>query len=166
MLAARDSNGFVYITRRGKRYASVEEMKIYMVERYLSLDVLNPDLRRKIYSDFLKGEFDSAAFKALKLVEVRAREIGGLSSDVHGKGVFQELFSPECTQTLPDDYSEKDRGNIINLFRASYELYRNPSGHRDIDMKVEEAVEIIMLANHLLRILDKVDNLSVQSIAA
>jgi hypothetical protein len=54
-----------------------------------------------------------------------------------------------CVIRLP--YSE--RTALRNLFVGAHGSYKNPHSHRDVQLTdPAEAVEIIMLANHLLRI--------------
>jgi Protein of unknown function (Hypoth_ymh) len=50
---------------------------------------------------------------------------------------------------------ENERRGRMFLFSGVYSSYRNPQAHRDINLEDPlEALEIIYLANHLLRIVD------------
>jgi hypothetical protein len=66
--------------------------EIQAAER-IGLD-LHPRLEGKIHPIFLLGDYETAAFKAMKEVEVRVRELAGLSNDLIGVALMRQGGDP------------------------------------------------------------------------
>lgn len=66
---------------------------------------------------------------------------------------MRDAFSPE-SRPLTDSTSEAaQRQGRIDLFAGVIASYKNPHSHRDVNLdNASEAIEIILMANHLLRI--------------
>ncbi|MCX6691958.1 MAG: TIGR02391 family protein [Methanoregula sp.] len=148
------NEGWVFITRRGKQVSNREGLEQYHHSNLLPRQLLHPVIAQRVWSDFLRGEYDSAVFKAFKEVEVEVREVCEYSPTDLGVDLIRKAFN--ATNGPLTDMSKPipEREALSHLFAGAIGSYKNPHSHRNVDIGPEEAVEMIMLASHLLKIVD------------
>lgn len=150
-----DQHGWAFITRRGQRIKNSTELSAFRKANLLPKTLLHPVLAAKVWSPFLRGEYDTAIFQAFKEVEVAVREAGKFTADDFGialvRKAFDKLNGPLADPDLPDS----EREAMAHLFAGAIGLYKNPHSHRQVSIsEPAEAVELIIMASHLLRIID------------
>jgi uncharacterized protein (TIGR02391 family) len=152
---ANGQNGWRFLSRRALRIATEAEFASFAVARLLPKEVLNPKIADAVWGAFMRGEFDTAAFQAMKGVEVAVRAASGLGAEHIGTALMRKAFAVD-DGPLTDMTAEKgERVGRMDLFAGGIGSYKNPHSHRDVDLNDPyEALEIVLLANHLLRIVD------------
>ena len=119
---------------------------------------LHASIEQRVRRQFLLGEYEQAVFVAMKTVEVRVRTLAKLGDDIVGVNLMTQAFRANGPLTDPEAVSGEQVG-VMNLFQGTYAVFRNPTGHREVDYDdVTEAAEAVATASLLMRILDRVEH--------
>ncbi len=134
---------------------SEAEFAGFRLSRVLHKDVLNPRIREQVWRAFVRGNYDGAVFQAMKSVKVAVREAAGFGLGLVGVKLMREAFAPGRGPLADHDAALGKQEGHMNLFAASTGRFKNPQSHRDVSLADPlPALEIIYLADYLLRIID------------
>jgi uncharacterized protein (TIGR02391 family) len=124
----------------------------------LSID-MHPSIATTVRTQFLMGEFELAAFAAMRQVEIRVRHLGKYGDEQIGVGLMAAAFSPKGPGPLADPAAELgEQEAMMALYRGAIGTFKNPSSHRAVDYDDPIlAAEVVLLADLLLRLLDRVE---------
>jgi uncharacterized protein (TIGR02391 family) len=148
--------GWRVFSRKAERLQASADVKNFSKSRQLRREILNPRIADKVWSAFIRSEFDVAVFQAMKAVEVAVREASGLGADDIGVNLMRKAFNVDTGALTDMDVEKSERQARSDLFAGAIGSYKNSHSHRDVDLdNPDEAYELVMLANHLLRIVDQ-----------
>jgi len=118
--------------------------------------LFHPIIVKKAYPSLRREEFDTAVFRAFKAVEVQVRKLTKLPADVVGTPLMRKAFDPESGLLADKTVPKAEREALSHLFAGSIGCYKNPHSHRDVELTFNEAFEMLLVASHLLQVLDRV----------
>ena len=152
--APEKDRGWFIVTRAGKAAAEASDFARWTEDRLLPAELLHPVLRSTSLQLFRQELFDHAVFEAFKILEVSTREAAALGDDHYGQPLFSRAFHPKDGPLTDQDADSGERQALMNLMVGAYGSFRNPQGHRRVGIDAAEARELLILASHLLRIVD------------
>ena len=143
-----------FITRRGQTIETPDGLAAYRKANLLPKRQLHPIIAQKVWAPFLRGDYDTAIFQGFKEVEIAVRKAGNYTSTDLGVDLMRKAFHVQNGNLTDLNQHNAERQAVSDLFAGAIGSYKNPGSHRNVNVSAEEAVEIIILASHLLRIVD------------
>jgi len=149
-------NGWFRLSRRGVKL--LEDEKAFAHFRQAAAfpkTLLHPHIADAVWLDLARGDYDTAIFRAMKAVEIAVRDAGNFTDADYGVDMIRSAFNSENGPLRDSTQLPAERQALSNFVGGAYGLYKNPGSHRSTNVNDHsEAQEIVMLASHLLRIVD------------
>jgi uncharacterized protein (TIGR02391 family) len=150
----RDPHGWYILSRRGKQIKTRKDYDTFRHANLFPKDTIHPDITKEVYPLFLRGDYETATFKAFKLVEIAVRDaIGAGFEEMYGRDLMIKAFHSENGLLTDPDEQKTEREALQFLFVGAIGRFKNPSSHRHIAIKdPKQTIEMLQFASHLLRI--------------
>jgi uncharacterized protein (TIGR02391 family) len=146
---------WVFLTRRAEAIDDETAFQAFRKASVLPRTLLHPTIAERAWPNFIRGDHDTAVFQAFKEVEVAVREAGAFDARVIGTDLMRAAFHPETGPLTDTTLPKGERESLAHLFAGALGSYKNPSSHRTVTIAdAVEAGEMLILASHLLRIVE------------
>jgi hypothetical protein len=129
--ASASGHDWRVLSRRAYRFENEAEFTRFAFARILPKDALHSRISNTVWSAFMRGEFDVAAFQAMKAVEVAVREASGLPQDLLGVKLMRKAFDPKDGPLTDVEADEGEKEAAFRLFcRSDWILQESPFSSR------------------------------------
>ena len=147
-------NTTYFVTRRGQKIQTLEDYEDYRKADLLRKHQLHPIIADKVWRIFAQGDYDAAVSVAFKHVEIAVRKAGSYEAKDYGVPLMRKAFDDDDGNLTDPEQEPAEKKAKAHLFAGAIGLYKNPSSHHEVEFDPEEAAEIIIIASHLLGIVD------------
>jgi uncharacterized protein (TIGR02391 family) len=149
------TNGFRVFSRRGRDVLDRGRFDDYQRAAAFPRTLLHPAIADRVWLSLARGELDAAVFFAFRQVEEAVRKAGGYSATDIGIHLMRRAFDTANGPLTDQGQPQSEREALSHLFVGAIGSYKNPHSHRTVTIADHgEAQEMVMLASHLLRIVD------------
>ena len=151
--------GWRVFGRKSEELATKEDVQRFAKSRSLPKELLHPKLRGATWSAFIRSEYDTAVFEAMKAVEIAIRDAcPGMDRKELGVSLARKAFAcggaqpgPLTDTNLPPGEQEA----MMHLFGGALGVFKNAHSHRNVNLDdPQQARDTIGFASLLLNIID------------
>lgn len=151
-----NEKNFWQFTRRGRSFLEDERaFRDFAQASKFPKDLLHPSIADEVWVQLAQGHLDVAVFIAFKAVEESVRHAAGFAQEELGVSLMRKAFNKDTGPLRNVSHPVAEQEALSNLFAGAIGSYKNPHSHRTVNIgDPREAQEMVLLASHLLRIVE------------
>jgi uncharacterized protein (TIGR02391 family) len=153
--APRAGFGWFTLSRRALQLQTSDDFDHYRAAARFPKALLHPLIADRVRIALARGDLSDAVFIAFRTVEEQVREVGRFALTDIGTQLVRNAFDKDNGPLTDQTQPEAEREALAHLFAGAIGSYKNPHSHRTVTISdPSEANEMVLLASHLLRIID------------
>lgn len=147
-------NGWRVLSRRAHSIQTGADYSAYLKTIGFPRALLHSSIADPVWLMLMRREFDTAVFHAFREVEIAVRDACGFDATTIGVPLMRKAFHVDTGPLSDAGQLTAEREALANLFAGAIGSYKNPHSHRRVEIDSAEAQEMVLLASHLLRIVE------------
>jgi uncharacterized protein (TIGR02391 family) len=148
-------HGWFVLGKRGRAaLEDPQQFAAYTKAAAFPRELIHPAIAERTWAALARGEYDAAVFYAFRSVEEAVRKAGSFADTDIGVTLMRKAFDATSGPLTKATDPESERQALCHLFAGAIGSYKNPHSHRTVTIDANDAREMVMLASHLLRIVD------------
>jgi uncharacterized protein (TIGR02391 family) len=149
------SLGWMMFTPRGEQVSDAQDIQRLREAADFPRWMIHTSIAEKVWRALMRNDLGDAVLFAFRAVEEAVRSAGGFTADDIGVKLMRDAFNKDRGPLTDLSQPEGEREALAHLFAGAIGSYKNPHSHRTLKLDdIREAQEQIVLASHLLRIVD------------
>lgn len=149
------NNGWRILGRRAQELVTRDRFDTFQRAAVFPKTLLHPSIADRVWIALARGELSDAVFIAFRTVEEVVRSAGGFADTDIGVELMRKAFHADSGPLTDKKQPKAEREALAHLFAGAIGSYKNPHSHRTVTITDHsEAQEMVMLASHLIRIVD------------
>lgn len=154
-LGSNGLNGWRILGHRGQELVNRDRFDTFQRAAAFPKTLLHSSIADRVWISLARGELADAVFFAFRTVEEAVRAAGRFANTDIGVDLMRKAFHADNGPLTDITQPKPEREALAHLFAGAIGSYKNPHSHRTVTITDHtEAQEMVMLASHLLRIVD------------
>jgi len=154
-LGTNGRNGYRVLSRRAKAMESESELAPLSAARMLPKDLLHPAIAAKAWMPFMRGEYDTAVFEAMKQLEILTRSASAQNGELTAVQMVRKAFDVNSGILTDANAERSEKESLAHLFAGAFGVLKNPHSHRNVELtRPDDAASVILFASYLARVVE------------